>query len=136
MIGLGLLGLGQLLLIAAVGLAGRGRDGGARRRRRRADAPSALALVWFVLGYAFYACLFACAGALVPRQEELQASTTPLTLMILISFFVAFAVSSTTRTARSRTSSRSSRSRAPMTHAAADRARRGVARCEIVAARS
>jgi ABC-2 type transport system permease protein len=45
-----------------------------------------------VLGYAFYAGLFACAGALVPRQEELQSSMTPLTMVILFSFFVSFAV--------------------------------------------
>jgi ABC-2 type transport system permease protein len=32
------------------------------------------------------------AGALVPRQEELQSSTTPLTMLILISFFAGFAV--------------------------------------------
>ena len=31
-------------------------------------------------------------GALVPRQEELQASMTPLTMLILISFFCSFAV--------------------------------------------
>ena len=53
---------------------------------------AALAVGWFVLGYAFYAGLFACAGALVPRQEELQSSMTPLTMLILISFFVSFAV--------------------------------------------
>ena len=53
---------------------------------------AALALGWFVLGYAFYSGLFACAGALVPRQEELQASMTPLTMLILISFFVSFIV--------------------------------------------
>ena len=48
--------------------------------------------MWFVLGYAFYACAFAFAGALVPRQEELQSSTTPLTMVILVSLFVGFAV--------------------------------------------
>ena len=53
---------------------------------------AALAVGWFVLGYAFYSGLFACAGALVPRQEELQASMTPLTMLILISFFCSFAV--------------------------------------------
>ena len=53
---------------------------------------AALAVGWFVLGYAFYSGLFACAGALVPRQEELQASMTPLTMVILISFFFSFAV--------------------------------------------
>ena len=51
-----------------------------------------LALLWFVLGYAFYAALYAVAGALVPRQEELQSSTTPLTMLILVSFFAGFAV--------------------------------------------
>ena len=53
-----------------------------------------LSLLWFVLGYAFFACAFACAGALVPRLEELQASTMPLTLTIMVSLFVAFAVNS------------------------------------------
>jgi ABC-2 type transport system permease protein len=42
-----------------------------------------------VLGYA---SAFAVAGALVPRQEELQATTTPLTLMIVVSLLVGFAV--------------------------------------------
>jgi ABC-2 type transport system permease protein len=51
-----------------------------------------LALAWFVVGYAFYACTFACAGALVSRQEDLQSTMTPLTLMILVGFFLAFAV--------------------------------------------
>ena len=47
-----------------------------------------------MLGYAFYACAFACAGSLVPRLEELQATTTPLTLTIMVSLFIAFAVNS------------------------------------------
>ena len=55
-------------------------------------AAVALSLVWFVLGYAFYAAAFAVAGALVPRQEELQSSTTPLTMLILVSLFAGFAV--------------------------------------------
>ena len=52
----------------------------------------ALSLFWFVLGYAFYAAAYAVAGALVPRQEEIQSSTTPLTMLILISLFAGFAV--------------------------------------------
>ena len=48
--------------------------------------------MWFVLGYAFYASLYAAAGALVPRQEELQSTTTPLTMAILVAFFAGFAV--------------------------------------------
>ncbi|MBE2314793.1 ABC transporter permease [Solirubrobacter sp. CPCC 204708] len=90
-IGLGLLGLGQLLLIAVIGVAVAGVTGALDIDGALLTAV-ALALVWFVLGYAFYASLYAAAGALVPRQEELQSSTTPLTMAILVSFFAGFAV--------------------------------------------
>ena len=79
-IGLGLLGLGQLLLVAAVGLLVATATGVVDVDADLLIAVG-LSLLWFVLGYAFFACAFACAGALVPRLEELQASTTPLTLI-------------------------------------------------------
>lgn len=89
-IGLGLLGLGQLLLIAALGV-GIAAAVGSLDLDGTLLAAVGLALLWFVLGYAFYSCAFACAGAIVPRQEELQSSITPLTTIILVSFFAAFA---------------------------------------------
>jgi ABC-2 type transport system permease protein len=90
-IGIGLLGLGNLLLTVGIGLAV-AQATGALDVDGSILGAAALALAWFVVGYAFYACAFACAGALVPRQEELQSSMTPLTLTILVAFFVAFAV--------------------------------------------
>lgn len=90
-LGLGLLGLGQLLLVAVLGL-GVADLVGAVHVDGTVLAATGLALLWFVLGYAFYACAFAVAGALVPRLEELQASATPLTMTILVSMFLAFAV--------------------------------------------
>jgi ABC-2 type transport system permease protein len=90
-VGLGILGLFQLLTIAVIGLAA-ATAVGAIDIDSDVLAAAGLALVWFLVGYAFYACLFAAAGALVPRQEELQSVTTPLTLVLLISFFVSFAV--------------------------------------------
>jgi ABC-2 type transport system permease protein len=90
-IGLGLLGLGQLAVMTTVGLAAAAASGALDVSGDVVGA-AALAVGWFVLGYAFYSGLFACAGALVPRQEELQASMTPLTMLILISFFCSFAV--------------------------------------------
>jgi ABC-2 type transport system permease protein len=90
-VGLGILGLAQLLLIAVFGLVIAGVSGSLDVDGDLLVA-SVLALGWFVLGYAFYASAFAVAGALVPRQEELQSSTTPLTMLILISLFVGFAV--------------------------------------------
>jgi ABC-2 type transport system permease protein len=90
-IGLGVLGFGQMLVIAGAGLAAAAATGALDVDGDLLGA-AALALAWFVLGYAFYAGLFACAGALVPRQEELQATMTPLTMVILVSFFLSFAV--------------------------------------------
>ena len=87
-IGIGLVGLLQLLLIGVVGLA-------LALAFKTISLPAsalgtiAVVLLWFVLGYAFYASLFAVAGAVVSRQEELQNSTTPLTLVLVASFFVA-----------------------------------------------
>lgn len=88
-IGIGLLGLCQLIGIAAVGLAAAIAadvidDPG------RAIESVLVALAWFVLGFAFYACLFAVAGATISRVEELQNATTPLTIVILGSFALSF----------------------------------------------
>lgn len=88
-IGIGLLGLAQLIGIAAVALAAAIAadvidDPG------RAIGAVLVALAWFVLGFAFYACLFAVAGATISRVEELQNATTPLTIVILGSFALSF----------------------------------------------
>jgi ABC-2 type transport system permease protein len=90
-IGLGLLGLGNLLLTGVVGLAA-AQLTGALDIDGEILGSVALALAWFLVGYAFYACAFACAGALVPRQEELQTTMTPLSVVLLVSLFLAFAV--------------------------------------------
>ena len=90
-IGLGLLGFGQLAVMTGVGLLAATLSGALDVNGEIVGA-AGLALGWFVLGYAFYAGLFACAGALVPRQEELQSTMTPLTMLILISFFISFIV--------------------------------------------
>jgi ABC-2 type transport system permease protein len=90
-IGLGLLGLGNLLVIAAIGLGTAGATGALPINGTILGA-AALALAWFIVGYAFFACAFACAGSLVSRQEDLQSTMTPLTLLILVGFFLAFAV--------------------------------------------
>jgi ABC-2 type transport system permease protein len=87
-IGIGLLGLGQLVLTGVIGLAA-GLGTGA------IDVPSGVAgvigqvLIWFLLGFAFYACLYAALAALVSRQEEVQNVTSPLTIVLVGSFFLA-----------------------------------------------
>jgi ABC-2 type transport system permease protein len=92
-IGLGVLALGTLLLVAVVGLGAAGATGALEIDGGVLTA-AALAIAWFIVGYAFYACAFACAGAIVPRQEELQSTMTPLNIVLFASFFLAFAVQS------------------------------------------
>jgi ABC-2 type transport system permease protein len=86
-LGIGLLGLCQLLLIGVVALAA-ALLLGTLEFPSGAFATVGLVLAWFVLGFFFYAGLFAVAGAIVTRQEDLQTTMTPLTIVIVASFFV------------------------------------------------
>jgi ABC-2 type transport system permease protein len=88
-IGLGLLGLAQLLLVVAVG-AGLALASGTLEVESSALATIGVVLLWFPLGYALYASLYAAAGALVSRQEDLQSSSGPLTLIVIAAYLVSF----------------------------------------------
>ena len=92
-LGIGTVALGQLLLISGIGL---GFALAAGSLDVPGDAAVALLVVlcFFVLGYAFYAALFAVAGALVPRQEEVQNATTPITIVLLAAYFLGFQAAS------------------------------------------
>jgi ABC-2 type transport system permease protein len=87
--GIGVVALGQLALIGAVGLllaiATDSVD-------VPGDAVTALIIVlaFFLLGYAFYSAMFAVAGALVPRQEEIQNVTTPIQIVLFATYFLSF----------------------------------------------
>ncbi len=73
-IGIGLLGLAQLLVFAAAALALVSIIDLAELPNLSEVGPSVILGVvgWFVLGYAFYAVLYAAAGSLVSRQEDVQ----------------------------------------------------------------
>jgi ABC-2 type transport system permease protein len=88
-IGIGVLGLAQLLFIGLVGVLIGAASG---QLELTGDVVTAVGVVlaWFVLGFALYSCAFAVAGALVPRQEEIQSITAPLTILIVASFFLSF----------------------------------------------
>ncbi|MFB9627823.1 ABC transporter permease [Nonomuraea helvata] len=89
-IGLGVVGLINLVTILAVGL------GAATVSGLASDFPPGMpglvagVLVWFILGYAFFATLAAAFASLVSRQEEVSTVMTPLTMTIMITYFVAF----------------------------------------------
>ena len=46
-------------------------------------------LGWFVLGFAFFAVLYAAAGLLVSRREEVSSVTAPITVLVVIMFVLA-----------------------------------------------
>ena len=87
-LGIGTLGLLQLLCISTYGIVLASATG-ALSFPAHAIGTAALAIGWFILGFGFYASLFAVAGALVARMEELQNAIVPLNLVILASFFVS-----------------------------------------------
>jgi ABC-2 type transport system permease protein len=63
------------------------------------DSPASLAsvlnssvlwfLVYFVLGFAMMACLWAVCGSMATRQEDLGSVTMPMQMILMIPFFVA-----------------------------------------------
>src|SRR3954451_5116502 len=57
------------------------------------------AAVWFVLfftvGFFALACLFAVAGALASRTEDLQSTTAPMTTVLMLVYFASFALTGT-----------------------------------------
>lgn|SRR5579864_339342 len=88
-IGIGLMGLLQMVLLGTVGLI-------AVTRTQVISVPSvgfdavASGLLWFVLGFVFYALIYAAGGSLVSRQEDLAAVTTPITFLIVGTYLAFF----------------------------------------------
>ena len=92
-LGLGVLGLGQIAVIAAIGIGG-------ALAFDVVELPGELVgtvlwlLFWFVLGYALFASLFAVAASLVSRQEDLGSVLTPASLVLVAGFIVALQAAS------------------------------------------
>lgn len=86
--GIGLLSLVQLLAIGLAGLAAAIPVGSLDIPASTASTVILIA-VYFILGYALYACAFAVTGSLVSRQEDVQSSSGPLTLVLIIAYLVA-----------------------------------------------
>lgn len=88
-LGIGLLGLGQLLALAVPAAVGAVVNAD--------DLPDGVlgvvggVLLWFVLGFALYSCAYGALGALVSRQEEVGVAIIPLGLLLLVGYLIASA---------------------------------------------
>ncbi len=87
-LGVGVLGFAQLVLFYAVGLAAASASGTVDLPPGTVGA-TVLVLAWFTVGFALYSCLFAMAGAVASRVEELQNTSTPVSMVLMASYFVA-----------------------------------------------
>lgn len=88
-IGIGALAIGQVTVAAGAGLI-------TNAVVHSAVIPQAVwallpaAVLWFLLGFAFYSLMFATAGALVARQEEVAMVGAPFSIVIVAAYLVTF----------------------------------------------
>jgi ABC-2 type transport system permease protein len=88
--GIGLLGLAQITATAIVALV-------AASLADSFDVPAvrgaviAWAVVWFMLGYALYATVYGTLGSLASRTEDASSVAGPVSIVLVIGFFVSFA---------------------------------------------
>jgi ABC-2 type transport system permease protein len=88
-VGVGLMGLLQMVLVGAAGL-GAVAATGALTIPRLGLAVVAGGLLWFVLGFLLYALLYAAGAALVSRQEDVASVTTPITMVVVATYLAVF----------------------------------------------
>ena len=76
----------QILIYLAVGLIGLSFTS-YRSYVPQLSGPAAWFVAFFLAGFIALACLWAVAGSLASRTEDLQATSTPLTMLMLVMFF-------------------------------------------------
>jgi ABC-2 type transport system permease protein len=88
--GIGLLGLAQIVLAGLAALIATAAVSSVHLPSVRA-AVVVWAVVWFVLGYAMYATAFGALGSLASRAEDAQSVTGPVTVALIVGYFIALA---------------------------------------------
>ena len=86
-LGTTLLAFGQIALVAATAIAGLALTG---QHELLLGLGSAVVwfVVFFILGFVLLASLFAATGAMVSRQEDIGSTTTPVTLLVMVPYFL------------------------------------------------
>jgi len=91
-IGIGLVGLGQVVVITAAGVAAALAFDTLTIPTGTTMSAVTWLLVWFVLGFAIYALLLAALAALVPRQEDVNAVVAPVMVLMMVGYVVGISV--------------------------------------------
>jgi ABC-2 type transport system permease protein len=90
-LGIGILGLVQLVAMVATALIAVSLTGAFELPATTGPA-AAMILIWFVIGYALYATMFAVLGALTSRMEEASNVTTPVSLLASVGYIIGLVV--------------------------------------------
>lgn len=87
-LGIGIVALAQALLVTGVGFALAAAMGSSVLN---GATPLVLlaSLAWLILGYAFYCWVFAGAGAMAERQDQVQTLALPLSIPMIVGYVVA-----------------------------------------------
>jgi ABC-2 type transport system permease protein len=87
-LGIGLVAMGQAALIVGVALAV-GAAVGSGLLHGSATLVVLSELLWLILGYAFYCWVYAAAGSMAERQDQVQTLVLPLSLPIVLGYVLA-----------------------------------------------
>jgi ABC-2 type transport system permease protein len=88
--GIGLLGLAEIVLAGVAALIATATVSSVNLPSVRA-AVVIWAVVWFGLGYAIYATAFGALGSLASRAEDAQSVTGPVTVALIVGYFISLA---------------------------------------------
>ncbi|HKE63133.1 MAG TPA: ABC transporter permease [Micromonosporaceae bacterium] len=91
-LGIGLVGLTQVLIIGLSGVAVGFATGSLSIPASVAASTIVWLLAWFVLGFSAYALAFAAVGALVSRQEDVASTVTPVLMFLVIGYVLGVSI--------------------------------------------
>lgn len=91
-LGIGLVGLGQMALVVGSGVATAFALDLVDTNSVDLGSAAAWALVWFVIGFTTYALLLAGLASLVSRQEDVGAVIGPVTALMVIPYIVGISI--------------------------------------------
>lgn len=95
-IGIGLVGLGQMLLFVITAILSAYSFLDSELLNTLFDLSSftpylaIITILYFILGYFVYALLYAVTGATVSKPEDIQAANTPVVILTMIGFYLAY----------------------------------------------
>lgn len=95
-IGIGLVGLGQMLLFVIVAIISAYSFLDSELLNTMLDLSNftpylaITTILYFILGYFVYALLYAVTGATVSKPEDIQAANTPVVILTMIGFYLAY----------------------------------------------